>query len=381
MMGVPRPRIGILGDGQLGRMLTLAALPLGLDVRIVSSGSAASTCPFLGRRPPLDGDDPQQLDALARAVDVVTVESENVRLDWLEALAARVTVLPSPAAVGVAQDRVREKEALQAHGIATAQWRQVDDAPGLHGAVRDLGFPLVLKTRRFGYDGKGQRWLRAEADVAAVPESFLARGLIAEAAVPFTRELSLVCTRSGAGDVAFWPLVENVHRGGILVRTEAPARDVAPPVEAALRAAVARMLDGWSYVGTFALELFDTPTGVVANEMAPRVHNTGHWTQAGTATCQFANHVRAVAGLPIDACAEVAPTVMLNVIGGVPDARALLAIPGVSLHLYGKEPRPGRKLGHVNVLLDRAGAQGLASAGALVDTALRLAEEPGDPPT
>lgn len=343
------PAVAVLGDGQLARMLALAALPLGVRIVVVGDGVEPHTTPFTDRVPWALLDATADLASLAERVDVFTVESENVDPALLDRIADLRPLHPSAVAIRSAQDRLHERSLLERWQIPCAPWRRVDSAADLGQAVVDLGLPLILKTRRFGYDGKGQRRLHEAGDLRAVPDAMLQQGLIAERLIRFTRELSLVCTRSLQGEVVWYPLVENRHRHGILVRTDAPAAGVDTEEETVLRDRVGGMLEALGYVGTFAIELFDTRDGMLANEMAPRVHNTGHWTQDGAETSQFENHVRAITGRPLGSAQALGRTVMFNLIGGLPDLERLLALPGVRLHLYDKAPRPGRKLGHVNV--------------------------------
>jgi 5-(carboxyamino)imidazole ribonucleotide synthase len=341
-------RIGIVGGGQLGRMLALAAAPLGLSVRVL--GTDPDDPALLVARGSVGRyDDVAALRALAREVDVLTYEFENIPA---RALAAAIdgtgAVLHPPlVALEVGSDRLREKSTFEALGIPTAPFRDVPDAEALARAVAELGLPLVLKTRRLGYDGKGQKVLRAPADVPGAFEALLGVPCIVERFVPFRREVSLVAARSSAGEVVFHPLVENEHRGGILFRTrvlpEGPRTDEA---ERHVRA----LLDHFGHVGVLALEMFDTDAGLVANELAPRVHNSGHWSQDGCATSQFEQHLRAIAGLPLGRTFVRGAAAMVNCVGALPDLAALSALPDVHVHVYGKAPRPGRKVGHVNVI-------------------------------
>jgi 5-(carboxyamino)imidazole ribonucleotide synthase len=326
--------VGIIGGGQLGRMLALAGLPLGLSFRFLDP---APDAPAREVGELLVGayDDPELLDRLADGAAAVTYEFENVPVE----AARRVGALPAAAALEAAQDRLAEKLLFRRLGIPTAPF---DDEV--------TSFPALLKTRRLGYDGKGQRLVetRPGPGPGHVPEEHVLEGL-----VPFDRELSLLAVRGRDGDTRFYPLVENVHEGGILRRSLAPAPD-APQARAEEYAT--RLLDELDYVGVLALELFDVGGELLANELAPRVHNTGHWTIEGAATSQFENHLRAILGLPLGRTHSRAPSLMLNLIGIAPGAADVLAVPGAHLHLYGKEPRPGRKLGHVT-LLDPAPAR------------------------
>jgi 5-(carboxyamino)imidazole ribonucleotide synthase len=258
-------------------------------------------------------------------------------------------VLPPPVALDVAQDRLREKELCRRLGIGTPAFAPVDDRAGLDRAAKELGLPAVLKTRRGGYDGKGQVVLRESddtergwAEVGGVP-------LILEAHVPFDRELSVLAVRGRDGETACWPLVENHHEGGILRRSFAPAPDLSARLQQSGEQLAGRMLDELEYVGVLAVELFDVAGELLVNELAPRVHNSGHWTIEGAVTSQFENHLRAILGWPLGSTAAVGVNAMVNCVGALPDPSAVLAVPGAHLHDYGKAPRPGRKVGHVTV--------------------------------
>jgi 5-(carboxyamino)imidazole ribonucleotide synthase len=317
--------VGCIGGGQLGRMLGLAGLPLGLDFRFLDPAPDACAGAVgelvVGAYDDLDG-----LERLADGAEVVTYEFENVPVE----AAARVGAIPGVAALERGQDRLHEKELFRSLGIPTARF----------GSLGETGLPALVKTRRLGYDGKGQR--RVEA-----PEAIAADEL-AEELVAFDRELSIVGVRGRDGETRFWPVGENVHREGILRVTRAPAPD-APQREA--EALCAALLDELGYVGVLAVELFEVEGRLLANEFAPRVHNTGHWTIDGAETSQFENHLRAILGLPLGPTGALAPSVMVNLIGDVPPVEELLAL-GAHVHLYGKEPRAGRKVGHVT-LVDR----------------------------
>jgi 5-(carboxyamino)imidazole ribonucleotide synthase len=339
--------VGILGGGQLARMLALAGHPLHLAFRFLDPQEEAPAAP-LGERVVGAYDDPAALDRFARGCDVVTYEFENVPVASAERLATRVPVLPPPNALKVAQDRLAEKSLFRRLGIPTPPFVPVGSRAELEAGVAAIGLPAVLKTRRLGYDGKGQRVLAAPADVAAAWDAMAAPCLL-EGFVRFTRELSVLAVRSRDGDTRFWPVVENLHRDGVLRRSLAPApgldRDLQEPAETL----AAALLDDLHYTGVLAVELFETEAGLLANEIAPRVHNSGHWTIEGAETSQFENHLRAVLGLPLGTTAAVGRTAMLNLVGRIPDPAAVLAVPGAHLHLYGKTPRPGRKLGHVTL--------------------------------
>ena len=316
--------VGCLGGGQLGRMLALAGAPL--DVRLRFLDPAADACAGLvGELVVGAYDDPACLERLADGADAVTYEFENVPV----AAARRVGAIPGPRALELGQDRLAEKELFRRLGIAT----------GPFGSLDEVGVPALVKSRRLGYDGKGQRILEAVEPIGA--------GELAEGLVHFERELSIVAVRGQTGETAFYPVAENEHRGGILAVSRAPAPDA--PQRAAEEIA-GRLLDELDYVGVLAVELFDVGGELLANEFAPRVHNSGHWTIDGSETSQFENHLRAILGLPLGATETRGSSVMVNLVGGSPPLERLLAIPGAHVHLYGKEPRPGRKVGHVTLV-------------------------------
>lgn len=339
--------IGILGGGQLARMLVLAGVPLGARFRVLDQNPDACA----GEVAPLVLADYADLDALARfadSVDVVTFDFENVPARAAEAVAARVPVFPNPKALSVAQDRLAEKTLFNALGLATPDFAPVDSREDLASALAAIGAPSILKTRRLGYDGKGQYRLRTASDADAAWQALGGVPLILERFVPFDREASVLAVRGRDGDFRTWPLTRNWHRDGILSASLAPDPD--SDAFAASSFDVARRLaEHLDYVGVFALELFIEGGRLLANEMAPRVHNSGHWTIEGAETGQFENHVRAVLGWPLGSTAARAPSVMLNFVGELPDPRAGLAQPGVHWHDYGKSPRAGRKVGHATV--------------------------------
>jgi len=316
--------VACIGGGQLGRMLGLAGLPLGLSFRFLDP-SADACAGAVGELVVGEYGDRDALARLADGADVVTYEFENVPVD----AAASVGAVPGVAALERGQDRLHEKELFRSLGIPTARF----------GDLETTGVPALVKTRRLGYDGKGQR--RADAVEA------LADGELAEELVAFDRELSIVGVRGRDGETRFWPVGENVHRDGILRVTRAPAVD-APQSEA--ERICTRLLDALDYVGVVAVELFEVGGRLLANEFAPRVHNTGHWTIDGAVTSQFENHLRAILGLPLGPTEARAPSVMVNLIGDVPPLHELAALPGAHVHLYGKEPRAGRKVGHLTLV-------------------------------
>jgi len=305
------------------------------------------------------------LDAFAQQIDVATYEFENLPAESVASVAGKVPVYPSAEALAVARDRLKEKTLFRELGIGTPDFAAVDSLADLEAAVARIGVPSVLKTRTLGYDGKGQFVLRADTDLAAVWEETRGVPCILEAFVKFQREISALAVRGRDGAVAFYPVTENTHAGGIL-RLSVPRSD--DPMQAQAENYARLLLEKLDYVGVLALELFDTGDGLLANEMAPRVHNSGHWTIDGAVTSQFENHVRAVLGLPLGACALRHPAVaMVNFIGEMPDADAVLCISGAHLHAYGKAGRTGRKVGHATICgpTDEAIAEGLAKLQAL----------------
>ncbi len=351
--------VGILGGGQLGYMLALAGYPLGLQFRFLDPSPEAP----VGRialRVNADFTNAEALERFANGLDLVTYEFENVPVNSVRALAQRLPVFPPPLALETAQDRLREKSLFRKLGIATAEFLPVRDAGELAGAAKKLGLPAILKTCRMGYDGKGQWLLRTTEDVAqarsqmpeelpAVSEPLGEAPYVLERMVAFSRELSILAVRSRAGEIVFYPPVENHHREGILRLSLAPAPQLGGKTQAAAEDIARRILEALDYVGVLAIELFECDGKLLANEMAPRVHNSGHWTIEGAITSQFENHLRAVCGFPLGSTVALGHSAMLNLIGEVPNPAEVLCIPDAHLHLYGKSPRPGRKLGHVTL--------------------------------
>jgi len=340
--------IGILGGGQLGYMLALAGYPLGLHFRFLDPSPEAPVG-RIAQRVTAEYSDHEALEKFAHGLELVTYEFENVPVTAARFLAKHVPVYPPPAALEAAQDRLNEKTLFKKLGIATTAFEAVDCAHDLDTAVKKIGLPTMLKTRRMGYDGKGQWVLRTAEDVAKVKQNFPDGPLLLENLVTFQRELSILAARNRSGETAFYPLVENHHRGGILRLSIAPAPRLNPVLQQAGERAAERILKELNYAGVLTIEFFDCDGELMANEMAPRVHNSGHWSIEGAATSQFENHLRAVLGMPLGSTATEGASAMLNLIGEVPEAGDVLAIPDAHLHLYGKSLRPGRKVGHVTL--------------------------------
>lgn len=341
--------VGVLGGGQLGRMLALAGHPLGLRFRFLDP---APDCPAarLGEHVSALYEGPAALDTFAAGVDVITYEFENVPVASVAALARRTTVHPGPRALEVAQDRWVEKSFLVDLGLQTAPFAAVSSEEELVAAAQAVGCPAVLKSRRHGYDGRGQSVVQQSSELAQAWREIGAVPAILEGFVEFERELSIVAVRSADGSVRAYPLVENHHAGGILRTSIAPAPHLDPALQTRAEEMAARVLLALDYVGVLTLELFAMPDGaLLVNEIAPRVHNSGHWTIEGAVTSQFENHLRAICGRPLGGTAALGYAAMVNLIGALPDCDAILRLPDTHLHLYDKDPRPGRKLGHVTV--------------------------------
>jgi 5-(carboxyamino)imidazole ribonucleotide synthase len=340
--------IGILGGGQLGYMLALAGYPLGLHFRFLDPSPQAPVG-RIAHRVTAEYSDHDALEKFAHGLELVTYEFENVPVEAARFLAKHAPVYPPPEALEASQDRLSEKNLFRKLGISTTSIAEVNAAKGIDAAVKKIGLPAVLKTRRMGYDGKGQWILRTQEDVQFVKKEFPDTPLLLESFVAFQREVSILAVRSRTGETAFYPLVENHHRGGILRLSIAPAPNLNESLQQAGERAAKRVMQELNYVGVLAIEFFECNGELVANEMAPRVHNSGHWSIEGAATSQFESHLRAVVGLPLGSTATRGVSAMLNLIGEVPEAAEVLAIPDAHLHLYGKSPRPGRKIGHVTL--------------------------------
>jgi 5-(carboxyamino)imidazole ribonucleotide synthase len=352
---IPVRSIGILGGGQLGRMIALAAARLGIRAIVLCPEADSPAFDVAAEVIVAAYDDEAALAALAEACDVVTYEFENVPAATAAFLAARRPVRPGPNALAVSQDRLTEKSFIAGLGIPVAPFRAVDDRAGLEAALGELGYPAILKTRRFGYDGKGQAKIARPHDIDAALAAMNGQPAILESLVPFRLEVSVLAVRGLDGTVASYDVPENEHRDHILKFSRVPA-SIRPETAAAARSLGERIAAALDYVGVLAVELFVVDAGaeerLVVNEIAPRVHNSGHWTESACLVSQFEAHARAIAGLPIGALARHSDVEMENLIGDDVDAvPALLAEPGASVHLYGKrETRRGRKMGHVNRL-------------------------------
>ena len=346
--------VGILGGGQLARMMALAGAPLGLRFRVLDNVADACAGQFA---PMIVGDytDQAALAAFAAQVDVATFDFENVPAESAQWLSERVPVFPNPRALAVAQDRLAEKNLFRELGIPVPDFADIPRRQALDEAVARLGTPCILKTRRLGYDGKGQFRIKSPADIDGAWTALGAQagsvGLILEDFVHFDRELSVVAARGRDGEFRAWPLTENWHVDGVLSASLAPAR-VDAALQATALAHARKLAEALDYVGVFALELFCKDGELLANELAPRVHNSGHWTIEGSETSQFQNHLRAVLGLPLGDTRRVGLACMLNWIGAMPEASAVLREAGGHWHDYGKEPREGRKVGHATLRAD-----------------------------
>jgi 5-(carboxyamino)imidazole ribonucleotide synthase len=339
--------VGIVGAGQLGRMLALAGYPLGLDFLFLDPAPGA---PAGQVAPQIRGafTDQRLLERLARESEVVTFDWENVSVESLRSLPRGTRICPPVKALAAAQDRVSEKQLFERLGIPTTRWLAVESRQQLKKAVEGIGLPGVLKTRRLGYDGKGQTVVRNIVDVERAWDELGRQPLIYENLIPFDYEVSIIGARSRRGEVAVYPLNANVHAGGILRLTRAPCGT--PRLHRLAARHLKLVLSHFRYTGVLAIEFFVSGGKLIANEMAPRVHNSGHWTIEGAVTSQFENHLRAILGLPLGSTQTLGHSAMLNLIGEMPPRAGLLAESGLHVHVYGKTPRPGRKLGHCTLV-------------------------------
>lgn len=335
--------VGIVGGGQLARMMALAGIPLGMQFIFLDPAEDACAA-VLGEHLCGDYDDEALLSVMADMCDVVTYEFENVPASAIAFLSQKIDVFPSEKALATARDRLNEKSMFKELGISTVPFATIDSLDELQQAVSDIGLPAILKTRTMGYDGKGQALLRTDADVTEAWEELGSVPLILEGFANFQREISIISVRGQSGEIRYYPLSENHHRDGILNTATSLPND---PMQAKAEGYAKGILEELDYVGVMALELFDTGDELLANEMAPRVHNSGHWSIEGAETSQFENHMRAVANLPLGSTAAKGYAKMVNFIGEVPPAAEVLAEANAHLHDYNKEFKAGRKVGHV----------------------------------
>lgn len=341
--------IGILGGGQLARMLALAGHPLGLKFLVLEPAEDACSG-AVAEKIVGDYDDEAKLLELAEKADVVTFEFENVPARSVELLSDKVPCYPPANALAIAQDRLREKTLFRQLEIETPPFAAIDTLEQLQQAMQTIGYPAVLKTRREGYDGKGQAVLRSEADLESGWQAILSKPAIVEGFVPFDREVSIIAARSASGETAFYPLTENIHHDGILRTSIATDND---PCQQLAEQYVGKLLHEMNYVGVLALELFQVGERLLANECAPRVHNSGHWTQDGSSCCQFENHLRAICDLPLGSARTMGRSAMINLISKLPASSDVLKQPDAHLHLYDKAARSGRKIGHINLCCEQ----------------------------
>lgn len=350
----PGATVGILGGGQLARMLSLAAARLGINCHIYAPEADSPAFAVAARRTVAAYDDVRALEAFAASVDVVTYEFENVPGETAAVLDALVPVAPGVQALRTAQDRIAEKTFISGLGIPVAPFAEVEDVASLEAAIARIGRPAVLKTRRFGYDGKGQTKIYAATDPAAAFADIGRQPAILEGFVSFETEISVIAARSWSGEIAVYDVPENHHENHILKTSTVPAR-ISPAVAEQARAFGGRIIAALEYVGVIGVEMFVAGDGVTVNEIAPRVHNSGHWTMDGCHVSQFEQHIRAICGWPLGSPERYCDVVMTNLLGDeINRWPELAAEPDVHLHLYGKaEARPGRKMGHFNRLTPR----------------------------
>jgi 5-(carboxyamino)imidazole ribonucleotide synthase len=359
----PGDTIGILGGGQLGRMLAMAAARLGLRCRVFSPDPDSPAFDVVLNATCAEYADVEALELFASDVDLITYEFENVPAAAALVLSARRPVLPDRNILETTQDRLAEKDFVARLGIGSADYADVGSAGSLRAAIARIGLPAVLKTRRFGYDGKGQAILCAEDDPDRVWEELGTKSAILEAFIPFEREISVVAARSADGQVECFDVTENEHRDHILKISRAPAA-IPEALAAQARDVAERIAGALNYVGVLAVEMFvltdGTGSRVLVNEIAPRVHNSGHWTLDGASVSQFEQHIRAIAGWPLGKPVRHGEVTMTNLIGEEIDTYPQwLTVPGATVHIYGKgRPRPGRKMGHVTQIVSKAPKSG-----------------------
>ncbi len=340
--------IGILGGGQLARMIALASIPLGQQFIVLDPSKDAGAVRLSGL---LQGqyDDPELLKQMAQQASIVTYEFENVPAAAAKYLTDHTTIYPPAIALETSQDRLVEKQHFHRLDIQTAPFAQIDNLDDLVRAMPDIGYPAILKSRRMGYDGKGQVVIESAEQLSDAWQAMQNAPSIVEGFIPFQREVSIIAARRVNGEIVFYPLSENTHQGGILRIARCRHND---PLQQQAEAMASRLLTSLDYVGVIALELFDVDGRLIANEFAPRVHNSGHWTIEGSETSQFENHLRAILNWPLGSTEAVGYSAMVNFIGNLPAAEQILAIPHAHLHLYDKAPRKGRKVAHATIRCD-----------------------------
>lgn len=342
-------KIGIIGAGQLARMLSIAGTPLGLEFHCLGKTDECAD-EVVKTVTDISLDDTDAVISWAKQFDVITFENENISYELISAIEHEMSTYPSAKAIAVSQDRLLEKSFMQDHGIEVTKFVGVDSLVTLEKAVAEHGLPAIIKTRRFGYDGKGQFVIKSQDDVITAWEALKGAhgGLIYEAFVDFDCEVSQICTADIKGNIVFYPLAKNIHKQGIIVESEAPF-EKAILIEKAQKIAKT-LIKNFAYVGTLAIEFFVKGDELIVNEIAPRVHNSGHWSIDGAVTSQFENHVRAIAGLTLGTT-DSQKTIMLNCIGGMPSTNDLATLDYVKIHSYNKAFRKGRKVGHLNLVL------------------------------
>ncbi len=340
--------IGILGGGQLARMIALAGIPLGQQFIVLDPSQDAGAV-RLSELLQGNYDDPELLEKMAQQAEIVTYEFENVPAAAAKYLTDHTTIYPPAIALETAQDRLIEKQHFHRLNIQTAPFAPIDNLADLQQAMPEIGYPAILKSRRMGYDGKGQVVIQSANQLEEAWQAMQNAPSILEDFIPFQREVSIIAARRVNGDIVFYPLSENTHQGGILRIARCCQND---SLQKNAEAMITRLLESLDYVGVIALELFDIDGQLIANEFAPRVHNSGHWTIEGSETSQFENHLRAILDLPLGSTLAIGHSAMVNFIGDVPPGEQILAIPHVHLHLYDKSPRKGRKVAHATIRCD-----------------------------
>ena len=338
-------KIGVLGNGQLAQMMALAGISLGHEF-VFFDENPEGIVSNLGKNIITRPGDEQQLMEFADSVDIITVEKEHIPKSTLKALDATSKLMPGSKAVFIAQDRLLEKQFLQSVSITLADYYEINSLEQLQQSASDHGDTLILKTRHEGYDGKGQFVIKDPQQCADAWQQLSTDKLVAEQRIKFSREVSMICARNAKGDTCFYPVAENVHQNGILALSSVRVND---PMQSKAQEHARRILEGLDYVGVLGCEFFEVDGELLVNEIAPRVHNSGHWTMDGSYTSQFENHIRAILNLPLGLTDAHSDCIMFNLIGEVPDASRVLEIAGTNLHDYGKQARSGRKLGHINL--------------------------------